>query len=196
MYGTEFGTDKMDHFFQQGYSYYQIYEKELRKGAEHEQAERQAVKWGQKTERLFFGMLISGVYSNADLFANYAGMKFYLRLTDAVVLSNGATLTPVLKLREGQWSFYENEEMDKDIVKSYISDHLNEALNPSGFSFLLFPTVKRVVKDRACPEWRRTFPDLTREKAAERTAALETWNGEDYGFTRKSKSVTIADACF
>ena len=186
----------MDHFFQQGYRYYQIYEKELEKGAGGEQAEREAVKWGQKTERLFFGMLISGVYSNADLFANYAGMKFYRRLTERVVLANGKSLTPVLKLNDGRWSFYENEQTGEDIVSGFISDHLNEAMNPSGYSLLLFPTVKRVVKNRACPEWRRAFPDLTLEKAAERTAALETWNGEDYGFTRKSKTVTIADACF
>ncbi len=197
MFGSEFGTDKMDHFFQQGYKYYQMYEKALADGAKRKQAEQEAVKWGQKTERLFFGMLISGVYSNADLFANFAGMKFYLRLADQVALADGKVLYPVVRLNDShRWSLNESYAGADALIKPFISDHLNEALNPSGYSFLLFPTVKKVVKKKACSEWRDAFPDMTREKAADRTAVLETWDGEDYGFTRKSKTVTLAATCF
>src|SRR5436190_7679438 len=78
IYGTEFGTDKIEHFLQQGYDYYKIYQNEIAAGRTSEAGESKAVKWGRMTEQTYFGLLVAGVYSNADLVANYAGMKFYL----------------------------------------------------------------------------------------------------------------------
>ena len=75
-YGHEFGTDKIAHFFQQGHDYYKIYRKELQKDRSEKAAIQKAVKWGKLTEATYFGNLVSGVYSNGDLAANYAGMKF------------------------------------------------------------------------------------------------------------------------
>ena len=43
-----------------------------------------------------------GIYSNADLAANYAGLKFYLNLTRAVDVG-GASLPPVLVRADGKW---------------------------------------------------------------------------------------------
>src|SRR4029078_1554969 len=76
LYGSEFGTDKIEHFFQQGYSYYRRYKTSMASGPSAAEAVRRAIKWGQMTERTYFGSLVSGVFSNADLFANFAGMKF------------------------------------------------------------------------------------------------------------------------
>ena len=46
LYDSEFGTDKIAHLFQQGYSYYKIYNRALAEGATPEEAAREAVRWG------------------------------------------------------------------------------------------------------------------------------------------------------
>jgi len=69
MYGSEFGTDKVAHLFQQGYTYYKLSHRALTAGATREEATAKAVRWGQKSERTFFGTLVAGVYSNGDLAA-------------------------------------------------------------------------------------------------------------------------------
>lgn len=107
MAGVNFGGDKIDHFFQQGFSYYTI-SNTMGKGADYARA------WGEWTEgRLSaehqsnpelmawlqersqeeengtgvtgqrqggFGLAATGVYSRGDLAANNAGMRFYQEL--------------------------------------------------------------------------------------------------------------------
>jgi hypothetical protein len=84
MYGSEFGTDKIAHLFQQGYSYYRIYRDAQRAGKTPEGATQKAVRWGQETEREIFGTIIAGVYSNGDLVSNYAGLRFYQGMTNEI----------------------------------------------------------------------------------------------------------------
>ena len=84
LYGVEMGIDKLEHFFQQGHQYYELERKALAKGVTTSEAVKQAVDWGKQTERTYYGLLSSGVYSNADLYANFAGMRFYQGLTKAV----------------------------------------------------------------------------------------------------------------
>ena len=81
IYGVELGTDKIAHIFQQGYTYYKIYERAIAKGLSPEEAARKANKYGKRTESTYYGYFVSGVYSNGDLAANFAGMKFYQNLT-------------------------------------------------------------------------------------------------------------------
>src|SRR2546425_8064307 len=45
MYGSEFGTDKIAHLFQQGYTYYKIYHRALAEGATPAEATAKAVRW-------------------------------------------------------------------------------------------------------------------------------------------------------
>ncbi|MFZ1700828.1 MAG: hypothetical protein WBO10_06615 [Pyrinomonadaceae bacterium] len=195
LYGSEFGTDKIDHFFQQGHKYYTIRDSGLKKRKTAVEAEKKAVKWGQRTERTYFGLLVSGVYSNADLFANYVGMKFYQGLTEPVTV--GESIRPaIFKLENGFWQINENVDLRDSLIKPFLTDHLNEALNPSGYAFNVYPTVRRVVRDHACPEWRKLMPNATKADLEKRSTSLETWYGEDYGFTKKSKTVSIADSCF
>lgn len=193
MYGTEFGTDKVEHFFQQGYQYYKLYNEAATKGKTAKEAEKKAVDWGKRTERTYFGMLVSGVYSNADLYANYAGMRFYQGLGSPVQIGM-ETRPPTLILIDGKWQINEAVNINDTLLKPFVTDHMNEAFNPSGYSFVLYPTVKRVVKGQ-CPAWNKAYPQMTREATAKRSTALELWNGEDYGFAKKGHSVAIA-SCF
>ena len=193
LFGVEFGTDKLDHFFQQGYKYYKIHNKAVAKGLTAEQATAKAIKWGKMTERTYFGLLVSGVYSNADLYANYAGMKFYQGLTGAISIGD-KTRPALVILNEGVWNI-DTSALRENLIKPFLTDHLNEALNPSGYAFTIFRTVRRAVKKYGCPDWQIALPNATKADLESRSASLEKWNGEDYGFTRKGKSVSIA-ACF
>jgi len=193
LYGTEFGTDKVEHFFQQGYDYYKLYKQSVSAGKSLKEAQKRAVEWGKRTERTYFGLLVSGVYSNADLYANYAGMKFYQGLARPIKI--GSVERPAtFILRDGLWSIDEPAMQDEILIKPFIDDRLNEAFNPSGYSFVLYPTVKRVVR-RECPTWQKAYPELTHDSAAKLSKDLELWNGEDYGFAKKGHSVAIA-SCF
>jgi hypothetical protein len=192
--GVDMGTDKFDHFFQEGYRYLKIYQRERSKGKTPEEARKKAVSWGRMTEKTYFGYLVSGVFSNADLFANFAGMKFYLNLTHPVAFGD-TTRPALLSVVDGKWQVNTSTPRT-DLLKPFIADQMNEALNPSGFLPLLYSAVRSAVKKNACPKWRSSFPALTKSEIETRTKALETWNGEDYGFSRRSKMATLADTCF
>ena len=193
--GVEMGTDKWDHFFQQGYRYFTIYNKELEKGKTPDQAAAKAISWGRMTEKTFYGYIVSGVFSNADLFANYAGMKFYLRLAQPIRMGD-TTSPPMFTLIDGKWQLNATANERNAMLTPFVCDQMNEALNPSGYTSLLYPVVRDVVRKKSCPQWRTAFPSMTKNDFAARTRSLEVWNGEDYGFSRRSKMVTLAETCF
>lgn len=195
LYGSEFGIDKIGHIFQQGYNYYEIYNRALAGGATPEEARGKAVEWGQKTEATIYGFWTSGVYSNADLFANYVGMKFYQGLTQARK-TRLKTHPPILVLKNGLWAFNDQVKIREVLLRPWISDHLNEALNPSIFNKLLGLYVRRQVMNRSCAEWFNRYLNLSRAGLEEKTRSLEFWYGEDYGFTNSKDFITIANTCF
>ena len=195
LYGAQFGTDKIAHFFQQGYDYYKIYERALKSSSTVYEATRKAIRWGQKTERTYYGTLVSGVYSNADLYANYAGMKFYQGLTKAIVIGD-STRPPVFVLNDGIWTFNEGANLREILIKPFLTDHLNEALNPSKFIAGLRSSVRRTVRKQSCEQWLSRYPNLSQTALAETTRQLKRWHGEDYGFSDSEKFVTIANTCF
>ena len=195
IYGTQFGTDKIAHFFQQGYTYYKIYNRALAKGFTPEKAAEKAVLWGQKTERTFYGTLVSGVYSNADLFANYIGMKFYQGLTRPSKIGDN-TKPAVLFLKNGIWTLEEKASLRAFLIKPFISNHLNEALNPSMFIKGLRSSVRRNIRKQSCQQWFKQYPNLSQENLNQTLEALKFWYGEDYGFTDSENFVTISNTCF
>ena len=67
------GVDKIGHFFVQGWTYFEI---AYLKGDGIEAA----MDWGERAERTYFGLYTTGIYSYADLSANFEGMRFWLRL--------------------------------------------------------------------------------------------------------------------
>jgi len=194
LWGVEFGIDKLEHFFQQGWTYHEIAKRARSRGRSEAEANRAAIKWGRVSENTFYGLIVSGVYSNADLFANYAGMKFYAGLTRPIKIG-GATRAATLRIEKGLWAF-DAAGLRENFLKPFISDHLNEALNPSAFRLTLVRSVRREVRRHGCPDWRGRFSDFTRELIEKRTKSLKTWDGEDYGHTQRSRTVTLADTCF
>lgn len=197
LYGVNFGTDKIAHIFQQGYSYYKIYDSALAKGLTPEEAEKKAVKWGKFTEHTYYGTIISSVFSNADLCANFAGLKFYQGLTRDIKIGD-KTKPAVLLLKNGVWKFNENAVLFDILLKPFISEHLNEALNPSiFFKYLgLRCYVRKTVKKQSCRQWFDKFPNLSQTELEKTRKNLELWFGEDYGFKDSKNFITIANTCF
>jgi len=197
IYGVEMGTDKIAHIFQQGYTYYRIVERAKAKNLPAAEALRKAVNWGRMTEKTFYGYWVSGVYSNADLAANYAGMRFYENLTREIRIGE-RVLPPILRLKNGFWEFNDRSNIDETLLKPFISNHLNEAWNPSHFvSLLAFRKgIRKTVEKHACPQWRKEYPRLTAANFVETAESLKLWYGEDYGFKPSADFITIADACF
>ncbi len=197
LYGYEFGTDKIAHIFQQGYTYYKLYENAIAKGFSPKDAAREAIKYGKRTEATYYGYFVSGVYSNGDLASNFAGMKFYQNLLHEIKI--GDEIRPaILKLEAGVWKFNEKIVPQEAVLKPFISEHLNEAHNPSIFFklFWLDTCVRKTVKKQSCPQWRKQFPDMKKKNYEKITVGLKLWFGEDYGHKESSHFITIANSCF
>jgi hypothetical protein len=114
------GSDKLGHFFTEGYSYYELY---LRSG------EAAAIDYGRLTEISFYGLLTTGIFSWADLAANLNGMRFWNEL----LALRPDPLTrqppiPLLRCEQGQW------KRQRDFHwRDYVDDAWDEAVNCVAF---------------------------------------------------------------
>ena len=81
--GVRLGTDKLTHFFNEGHYYLRWYEGARRPGHPHDPAAiDRAIRLGILSERTLLGKAASGVFSMADLEANYQGLLFFLSLCE------------------------------------------------------------------------------------------------------------------
>ena len=192
IYGSYMGVDKLGHLYQHGYHYYAEYRRAEADGCDDAKATVRAVRLGVKQELGLYGETTTGVYSNADMAGNLAGLKFYLNLTRAVRIGD-ETLPPVF-LRDGKRNLYLNPRRDMHgLVERYVSDHLNEALNPSRFQSMLGQTVRGRLRKRAGRLL--DFYETTPQRERERMVELATWHGEEYGHSGWGGVVAIADNC-
>jgi ankyrin repeat protein len=204
VHGTYMGPDKVGHFTDMGYQYYLAYRKAETRGADEAEAFAAAVRVGTKgllfAEEGMVGFLSAGAYSNADLAANYIGLKFYLNLTEPQMLEG--ELRPPLLEREGEyWRLASHVRRDTDVLAWFISDHLNEALNPSYFESGMRPAVRKALAARAdrLLEWYADDNGARRPREFfERTIeSMRTYWGEEYGYRGElDELVSIASGCF
>jgi len=202
-YGVYFGTDKFTHFHHLGWSYYKMYRSLLAGGSSKEEALsrvlRHHIKGGWFAEAHFYGTLSTGVYSNGDMAANYLGFKFFLNLTEPVVLQ-GVEREPLLVRCGVFWRLNDQVRLRSGWFRPFISDHWNEALNPSLYDALMRPGIRRVLQSRADPIVRfytqkagrpndpAYYDHLARE--------LATYYGEPYGHSGEfEKLMTIGNTC-
>lgn len=71
--GHLIGLDKFGHFFAEGWNYFQ-------RAYLDGEGVREAMEWGIEKERGKFGYATTGVFSYADLVANFNGMRFWNRV--------------------------------------------------------------------------------------------------------------------
>ncbi len=195
LYGYQVGTDKIAHIFQQGYTYHQKFNHAKEKGLSDAEAIKKAINWGRMSEKTFYGTLVSGVFSNGDLAANYAGIKFYQNLTQSIKIGQEIK-EPLLIVENGLWKI--NGNITERLIKPFVSNHLNEVYNPSIFinAFGFYSTVKKIIKKNACQDWLKTYSNLTPNDFDLMSDKLNMWYGEDYGYQPSERFITISITCF
>ena len=140
--GVMVGSDKFGHFVSQGYKYYL---RELR-GESREKLLRK----GWFAERWIYGELTTGLFSNADIVANYEGWRFYQSLfKDDVVTGK----TAIMKLDRGIYV-----QQRPFSFADHINDYWDEALNPSYAVPSLNKRLRKAIKG-LCPEYHKS-PDF------------------------------------
>jgi hypothetical protein len=145
------GSDKIGHFTDMGMNYYRAYSEALKQGKTKDEAMAAAVEVGTHgilfSERGAVGYLSAGAYSNGDMASNYLGFKFYLNLTEPVML-NGTMHEPML-VRDGEyWKLAPHVRRDSDFFSAFICQHYNEALNPSLFENAMRKSVRKALEER------------------------------------------------
>lgn len=149
--GTFVGTDKLGHFFQQGYEYFC--------NSSNATANE---RYGRRTEIGKFGLLTTGVYSNADLEANRKGCEFYKALS----------ATPALNFR----------------ITDYVTSKWNEETNPSFYGVHIAP---QVWSNLLTGRWRGRFAEGAAPIPISATLRAQS-NGSIAGtFTWRSASGTV-----
>lgn len=191
LYGHYVGTDKVGHFFQQGYEYYKVYRKAREEGGDQDGAIQAAVKKGIAQESGIYGIFIIDTYSNADLASNLAGMMWYRNLTRPVKLGD-RTVPPMLIYRNGRWAL--NAETGDRRLGPFVTDHWDEAINPSYYVGMLRHIVESNLKEMGS-KW-VSFHRTTREKEVARLEEMKRWYGIDYGHAGGKSLVTIVNGYF
>ncbi len=125
---TLVGTDKLGHFVSQGWKYYKRHLRGL--------TEEQVVTLGRRNERGWFGALFTGIYSNADLVANFEGYRFYRSLFEDDIIEG---LPALVVFDSGKATV--QRQFD---IRHWVNDYWDEALNPNHYS----DYVKRHLKGR------------------------------------------------
>ena len=146
------------------------------------------------------GGLTTGIHSNADLAADYAGFKFYRNLTEEVRI--GSRVMPPMLVRDGfYWRLNAHVKPNSDFFTAFITPHWNEALNPNVYSMISRARLRAILRSR-CPDVLDWYRDergrrLTREQFARMEAELSTFYGEEYGYASDGENtVSIATTCF
>jgi hypothetical protein len=201
--GVYFGTDKIVHFHHVGARYYRRYVALVKQGLSPQAARARVIehfrKGGVWSEQTLSGSILTGVYSNGDLAATYAGLKFFLNLTERVSLK-GADREPLVERSGVFWRLNRHVRPGSGWLSVFVSDHWNEALNPNCYDPLVRPGIRCILQSRAKsivqfytrkderPDDPVYFADLARE--------LSTYYGEPYGHSGKVETLmTIGNTC-
>ncbi len=204
VFDTYTGGDKIGHFNDMGHRYYTRYADALADGRTRDQAHAAVIEFATHdpifSEASVLGYLSAGAYSNGDQAANYAGFLFYRNLTEPVALKG--QLRPPLVMRDGpHWRLAGHVRPDSDFFSWFVSDHWDEALNPSDYDGLMHGAMERNIRERtALILWRyRDEHDRPRPREffLRRAQDFRTYHGVDYGHRGEADELlTIADVCF
>ncbi len=120
--GVRLGTDKLTHFFNEGHYYFHWYEGARRHDVPYDPAAvDRAIRRGIFTERTLLGKAASGVFSTADLEANYEGMQFFIGLCDGATPQLERTASGWRLVRPFDWRDYVTPEWDESWQPSIYS---------------------------------------------------------------------------
>jgi hypothetical protein len=190
LYGQYVGVDKVGHFVQQGHEYFNAYRDAIADGKSNETATRAAVDHGVGQEHGFYGEITIGVYSNADLASNYAGLLFYRNLMEAVRL--GDTLVEPMLTWDGQ-RLVLTPRAREGLSKPFITEHWSEAMNPSRYAAIWRRSIRVHVAERI-GDW-MAFHRTTADAEKLRLERVQRLFGVDYGHRGSDADlVTVVNA--
>ncbi len=149
------GADKSGHMFGFGGRYYRRYRRALESGASAEEATRRAVRWGLNLERYLVGGLTDGIFSHADLEANYQGLMLARHLCEA--------RPPHLQLTDAGWQLARPVD-----IRRFVTPHLDESYNNPHFSRYRWKRIQRIFEREYCPLYRTAEVQRRRERYARR----------------------------
>lgn len=130
------GTDKLGHFISQGRKFYRRFL--------HYGSEARAGKQSVFTEKALFGQVSNGIFSNADLVANYEGHRFYRSLFEDDIIDGKPA---ILRWSDGGWVIQRQFTW-----ADHVNEYWDEALNINHFDAGLYPHMhKRFLS--YCPDY-------------------------------------------
>lgn len=112
------GVDKLGHFLDSGFSYFKRFYKSHK-------SLKNVLEYGEFSERTYYGLRGTGIYSYADLAANFDGFRFYQRLSGFNKDINDA---PYVSCFANTWSMITPFD-----IKDYLNPAWDEAINRSRF---------------------------------------------------------------
>ena len=152
-----FGTDKLGHFFTNGPRYLEVFRARRAAGDDVDDAETAAVRLGVDQENGWLGLSAAGIFSYADLQANWRGLEFLRGLcapgattTTKASTTTSTTLTTTTRLvqRDGRWTL--SGPFD---IAAWVDPCWDEAFNANAYDDAEGPAVARAVTE-LCPRWR------------------------------------------
>lgn len=122
--GVLLGSDKLDHFFDEGFAYWQ----RSRFGTHP----HRGVRYGTNRENSVFGLMTSRAFSYADLKANYDGYRFYLGLLgpgSVVRMGEDGCVYHTRSWDWGQWVDWRYDELlDPSVYVPRVERRVEETL--------------------------------------------------------------------
>ncbi len=119
----DIGVDKLAHFWSAGYQYFaHAYLRPRQPDVS------KALELGRWMEAGLFGYTVTGVYSYADLSANFAGMRFWNHVLSEHEDPLGEELGPYVACRDGHWV-----SLKAPVWSDYMDISWDEAVNCSAF---------------------------------------------------------------
>jgi hypothetical protein len=200
--GVEFGTDKLIHFINVGRIYHADYVGRVARGADAAAASQAAILHTARnpltSEDGMLGIWTTGIHSNGDLAADFAGLLFYRNLTEGVTLGP-RTLPPILVRSGPLWRL--QASADSDFFTAFITPHWNEVLNPNRYIGYYSPRLRTLVAARChdVVDWYRDSRGERRDAAQFDAVSRElaTYFGVPYGHEVDARTeVTVSRVCF
>ncbi len=201
VHGHYIGIDKVSHFVGMGSIYYTYYHCARMAGKTQQDAVVTAVgvgKYGPISENWLVGGVPTGIYSNADMAANYSGLKFYLNVTEPVAIRG--RVQPPMVVFDGE-QFQLQAHVQPEYFANFVSRHWDEVLNPCHYEW----TIRKKIQQRIVSQRENILARYAGDNPAQRTpeyfdtiqADCLTWFGEKYGHSgHLDKLITVSQTCF
>jgi hypothetical protein len=153
LHGIRMGLDKLSHFRGGGFIYFKQYNDYIHKYKRQydaplarRKAFEEAIDLGIKSEHSLLGTRGTGVFSYADLEANFQGLKLLLNLCLDPEPGSHPYLSQVTRDGKKQWVLAKSVNMAR-----YFNPSFDEFINPSVFSDKVWPTTATQLK-KYCPQ--------------------------------------------